>query len=57
LRETQHFDDRSEISTAPNGTVSTKRSLIVQSGRQAAQDASATAAETGKAVRDLLKRR
>jgi conjugal transfer mating pair stabilization protein TraG len=52
----QAFDDRSEVTTAPDGTVSTKRSLMLQSGRQVVKDASATVAETKKAVRDLLKR-
>jgi conjugal transfer mating pair stabilization protein TraG len=55
--ERRTFDKEAEVTTAADGTVSSKKSLLLQSGRQVAQDATSIAAETKNAVSDLLKRK
>ncbi|MDO8942668.1 MAG: conjugal transfer protein TraG N-terminal domain-containing protein [Desulfobacterales bacterium] len=48
------FDARSEIVREPDGTISTKKSLMIQSGRQVAADAGATLDEAKAAVKKAL---
>jgi len=55
--ERSKFEDDSNITTSPDGTVRSSKSLLLQSGRQVAQDASSTAAEATKAVGELIKRK
>jgi conjugal transfer mating pair stabilization protein TraG len=53
----KQFDDQAEVTTLPDGTVTTKRSLMLQSGRQLSEDASGTLRETKDAATKALKRR
>jgi len=53
----RQFDDQSEITTSSDGTVTTKKSLLLQSGRQVAEDAWTTTDETKKALGKALKRK
>ena len=51
------FDGKAEIVRTPDGTLATKRSLLVQSGKQVAGDASASIESAKDAVKGLLKRK
>jgi conjugal transfer mating pair stabilization protein TraG len=51
------FDDEAEVTRSADGTVSTKKSLLLQSGRQVAADASATFDEAKDAVKGVLKKK
>ncbi len=51
------FDAKAQIVRAPDGTLATKRSLLMQSGRQVASDAAESMDATKEAAKDLLKRK
>jgi len=51
------FDAETEVSRSPDGTVSTKKSLLLQSGRQVAADAGATLDEAKDAVKGVLRKK
>ncbi|WP_029000048.1 conjugal transfer protein TraG N-terminal domain-containing protein [Azohydromonas australica] len=53
----QDFDSRAEIVRNPDGTVATRKSLLLQSGRQATNDASATLDDAKQVARDLLNKK
>ncbi|MBN9206875.1 conjugal transfer protein TraG N-terminal domain-containing protein [Methylibium petroleiphilum] len=51
------FDDEAEVTRSKDGTVSTKKSLLLQSGRQVAADGSATLDEAKDAVKGVLRKK
>ncbi|MDL2339399.1 MAG: hypothetical protein QFE16_16305, partial [Pseudomonadota bacterium] len=51
------FDAKAQIVRAPDGTLATKRSLLMQSGRQVASDGAESMDATKEAAKDLLKRK
>ena len=51
------FDAKAEIIETPDGTLASKKSLLKQTGKQVADDASATVDSAKDAVKDLLKRK
>ncbi|MEW6705482.1 MAG: conjugal transfer protein TraG N-terminal domain-containing protein [Pseudomonadota bacterium] len=56
-RSRRGFDAEAEVSRSADGTVSTKKSLLLQSGRQVAADAGATLDEAKDAVKGVLKKK
>ena len=50
------FDAKSEILTKPDGTLESKKSLLLQTGKQIAADASGTSENAKDAVKSILKR-
>ena len=50
------FDAKSEIVTKPDGTLESKKSLLLQTGKQIAADASGTSENAKDAVKSILKR-
>ena len=50
------FDAKSEIVTKPDGTLESKRSLLLQTGKQIAADASGASDNAKDAVKSILKR-
>lgn len=56
-RSRRGFDAEAEVSRSADGTVSTKKSLLLQSGRQVAADAGATLDEARDAVKEVLKKK
>jgi conjugal transfer mating pair stabilization protein TraG len=56
-RSRRGFDAETEVSRSADGTVSTKKSLLLQSGRQVAADAGATLDETKDAVKGVLRKK
>ena len=50
------FDAKAEIVRAPDGTLTSKKSLFKHTGKQVAEDAGATIDNAKDAVKDLLKR-
>ncbi len=56
-RSRRGFDAETEVSRSADGTVSTKKSLLLQSGRQVAADAGATLDEAKDAVKGVLKKK
>ncbi|MBY0468599.1 MAG: conjugal transfer protein TraG N-terminal domain-containing protein [Burkholderiaceae bacterium] len=56
-RSRRGFDAEAEVTRSTDGTVSTKKSLLLQSGRQVAADAGATLDQAKDAVKGVLKRR
>jgi conjugal transfer mating pair stabilization protein TraG len=56
-RSRRGFDAETEVSRSADGTVSTKKSLLLQSGRQVAADAGATLDEAKDAVKGVLRRK
>ena len=52
----QDFDAKAEIVKAPDGTLASKKSLLKHTGKQVAEDGSATIDNAKDAVKDLLKR-
>ena len=50
------FDTKTEIVKTPNGTLSSKKSLITQTGKQVGEDAGTTIENAEDAVKGLLKR-
>lgn len=55
-RSRRGFDAETEVSRSADGTVSTKKSLLLQSGRQVAADTGATLDEAKDAVKGVLKK-
>ncbi|WP_420475247.1 conjugal transfer protein TraG N-terminal domain-containing protein [Noviherbaspirillum sp. ST9] len=53
----QEFDTKAEIAKTPDGTFASKKSLLKQAGKQAAQDAAATVDNAKDAVQDLLNKK
>lgn len=53
----QEFESKSEIVRNPDGTITTKKSLLLQSGRQATRDARETLDEAKQTARDLLEKK
>lgn len=51
------FDDKAEIVKTDDGTLESRKSLVLQSMRQVGSDASATADNLGDKVKDLLDRK
>jgi conjugal transfer mating pair stabilization protein TraG len=51
------FDAKDGTSRSADGTLSTEKSLLLQTGRQVAADASSTLDEARKAAGDLLKKK
>jgi conjugal transfer mating pair stabilization protein TraG len=56
-RSRRGFDAETEVSRSADGTVSTKKSLLLQSGRQVAADAGATLDEAKDAVKGVLRKK
>jgi conjugal transfer mating pair stabilization protein TraG len=56
-RSRRGFDAETEVSRSADGTVSTKKSLLLQSGRQVGADAGATLEEAKDAVKGVLKKK
>jgi len=56
-RSRRGFDTETEVSRSADGTVSTKKSLLLQSGRQVAADAGATLDEAKDAVKGVLRKK
>lgn len=56
-RSRRGFDAETEVSRSPDGAVSTKKSLLLQSGRQVAADAGATLDEAKDAVKGALRKK
>jgi conjugal transfer mating pair stabilization protein TraG len=56
-RSRRGFDAEAEVSRSADGTVSTRKSLLLQSGRQVAADAGATLDEAKDAVKGVLKKK
>ncbi|WP_295637485.1 conjugal transfer protein TraG N-terminal domain-containing protein [uncultured Methylibium sp.] len=56
-RSRRGFDAEAEVSRSADGTVSTKKSLLLQSGRQVAADAGATLDEAKETVKGVLKKK
>ncbi len=56
-RSRRGFDAETEVSRSADGTVSTKKSLLLQSGRQVAADAGATLDEAKDAVQGVLRKK
>ena len=56
-RSRRGFDAEAEVSRSADGTVSTKKSLLLQSGRQVAADAGATLHDAKDAVKEVLKKK
>ena len=50
------FDAKAEVINAPDGTLTSKKSLLKQTGRQVADDAGISLQDAKDAVKDLLKR-
>ena len=51
------FDAKAQIVRAPDGTLTTKKSLLMQSGRQVASDATESMDAAKEVAKDLLKRK
>ncbi len=51
------FDSKAEIVRAPDGTVSTKKSLLLQSSRQVGKDAGTTIDAAQDAVKDVFRKK
>jgi conjugal transfer mating pair stabilization protein TraG len=51
------FDAKAQIVRAPDGTLATNKSLLMQSGRQVASDATESMNAAKEAAKDLLKRK
>lgn len=51
------FDNKAEIVKTDDGTLASKKSLVLQTARQVRKDASATAENTKELVKDVLKSR
>mmetsp|Transcript_22331 Transcript_22331/g.88102 ORF Transcript_22331/g.88102 Transcript_22331/m.88102 type:complete len:925 (+) Transcript_22331:431-3205(+) len=56
-RSRRGFDAETEVSQSADGTVSTKKSLLLQSGRQVAADAGATLDEAKDALKGVLRKK
>ncbi len=56
-RSRRGFDAETEVSRSADGTVSTKKSLLLQSGRQVAADAGATLDAAKDAVKGVLRKK
>jgi conjugal transfer mating pair stabilization protein TraG len=56
-RSRRGFDAETEVSRSADGTVSTKKSLLLQSGRQVAADAGSTLDEAKDTVKGVLSRK
>ena len=56
-RSRRGFYAEAEVTRSSDGTVSTKKSLLLQSGRQVAADAGATLDQAKDAVKGVLKKR
>ena len=56
-RSRRGFDAETEVSRSADGTVSTKKSLLLQSGRQVAADAGSTLDEAKDAVKGVLRKK
>jgi len=50
------FEDKAKITTTPDGTLSSKRSLLLQAGKQVKEDASLSIKEAAKTVKDALRK-
>jgi conjugal transfer mating pair stabilization protein TraG len=50
------FDRNAEVTRGPDGTLSSKRSLMKQTGKQAKEDASGTIDDARRAVKDALRK-
>ena len=51
-----NFDSKTEIIKSDDGTLASKKSLLVQSGKQVGEDAAATLDDAKDAVKDLLRK-
>lgn len=51
------FDAKTEVVKNPDGTLTSKKSLLKQSGKQVAEDGSATVENAKEAVQDLFKKK
>ncbi|WP_159690341.1 conjugal transfer protein TraG N-terminal domain-containing protein [Cognatazoarcus halotolerans] len=51
-----NFDSKTEIIKSDDGTLASKKSLLVQSGKQVGKDAAATLDDAKDAVKDLLRK-
>ncbi|MCL1960282.1 MAG: conjugal transfer protein TraG N-terminal domain-containing protein, partial [Desulfovibrionaceae bacterium] len=55
--KSSEFDSKAQIVQTDDGTLKSKKSLVVQSAKQVGSDASATAGEISKAAKNMLRRK